>query len=118
MTRLYTYTTNLEWTDSNDTVTGCLDDVVVTYAVAWPEPGLGLNHAWVPPCDITVESIDGTPWAEVDGGYGGREALLDTIQFALEMDHQEAMIEHAAELEGDWEAERLDRDAERSEYEA
>jgi hypothetical protein len=99
LSRRYTYTCNMEWEDHNETVTAVLDDIVVTYGVEWAEAAPGPVDSTV--VDIEIVSIDGKPWADVDGGYGGKADLLDTIVNRLEMDHEERMIEAATEVEAD-----------------
>lgn len=107
----YLFTTSLSW--GGDTPTAELEDVVVRYTVSWGAPAQGPSYAsGGQPADpdeteiVEIVSIDGTPWADYDYGYGGERHLRETIIDKILMDDDlysemldEAREEDAAEYE-------------------
>ena len=99
MARRYAYACNLSW--GGDTPTAELDDVEVTFSVAWGDPSEVE--------DIRVERIDGRPAADyLRGDYFpgcGMAAIVDK----LEMDHEDRMLDAASQEEAERRADDLDR---------
>lgn len=89
MTR-HTYTTSLSF--GGDEPTAEFEDVICTFNVD-PPSGDGWNEPRDPGgvVDIAVVSIDGRPSAEFD------RHTLDAIEGELEMSHEAAMLDEAAQ---------------------
>jgi hypothetical protein len=101
--RYYSYTTNLSW--GGDTPTAEIDDIEVSYTVAWGSPEVGRfgpPEGYDPGSgdmveDIRIEMIDGKlPNDYVTYEYVAGETFRKILA-ALEMDHEETMLEVAAE---------------------
>lgn len=89
MERRYSYICSLSW--GGDEPTAELDDVEVTFSVAWGEPSEVE--------DIRVESIDGRSVAEASAHDYVRGETVRQIIDKLEMEHESRMLWIASEEE-------------------
>lgn len=123
--RRYTYGASLSW--GGDVPTAELE-VEVSYTVAWgsPESGrFGPPEDYDPGCGsavegIRVETIDGLPVAEALKRGGGEYVQGETVReiiAKLEMDHEQEMLQEAAEGDAARRDSYLETEADERRYE-